>query len=136
MITFRIHGSMRLPYWIIDIYPKFHSVMDRPKAGFEIPYLATNPAETVPRNYVAMRSFEGLFCGSCVLLQGGDYSRRDEWTADHGTDAANALRPRVCSQVIRHECVKLAVNRGFECKGIFCRLGTQRSNHAEKERED
>jgi hypothetical protein len=123
---------MRLLYRIIDIYPKFHSVMDRPEAGLEIPYLAPNPAETVPRNYVAMGRFEGLFCGSCVLLQGGDYSLRDEWTTDHGSDATNAFRPRVCSQVIRHEGVKLAVNRGFECKGIYCRLGTQRTGHTKK----
>ena len=115
---------MRLPYRVIDICSKFHSLMDRPEVGFEIPYLATNPAETVPRNYVAMGSFQALFCGSCVLLKGGYYSRRDEWTTDHGSDATNALRPRVCSQVIRHERVKLAVYREFGCKGIYCRLGT------------
>ena len=71
-----------------------------------------------------MGTFETLCSGSCVRLLGGYYSRRDEWTTDHGSDAANALRPRVCSQVVRHECVKLAVYREFGGKGISRRLGT------------
>src|ERR1700721_1458172 len=123
---------MRLPYRVIDVCSKFHSVMDRPEVGLEIPYLATNPAETVPRNYVPMGSFPAFFSGSCVLLKGGYHSRRDEWTTDHGSDATNALRPRVCSQVTRHERVKLAVDREFRSKGIFCCLGTQNTNQAEK----
>jgi hypothetical protein len=107
--------------------------MDRLEVGLDIPYLATNPAETVPRNYVGMGSFQA-FC--CVLLKGGYYSRRDEWTTDHRSDATDALRPRVCSQVIRHKCVKLAAYGEFGRNGISCRLGTQRTNHAEKKRED
>jgi hypothetical protein len=38
--------------------------------------------------------------------------------------------------VIRHECVKLAVDREFRSKGIFCCLGTQNTNQAEKKRKD
>ena len=38
--------------------------------------------------------------------------------------------------MIRHKRVKLAVYREFGRNGISCRLGTQRTNHAEKKRED
>ena len=61
MKTFRIHRGMRLPYRVIDIGPKFHSLMYRLEVRLDIPYLATNPAETVPRNYVGMGSFQAFF---------------------------------------------------------------------------